>query len=94
MVESASPPITVIPIGARNELSPVSDKAVGTMPAIIAIEVMMIGCARLCPASAMAVILSTPCSISSIAKSMSRIEFFATMPSSMSRPIKTGIEIG
>ncbi len=36
----------------------------------------------------------TPLPISSIAMSTSRIEFLATMPSSISRPMNTGIEIG
>ena len=51
MVEKIRPPITVTPIGARQLASPLSDKAIGSMPATIATVVMTIGCARLWPAS-------------------------------------------
>jgi hypothetical protein len=51
MVEKMRPPITVIPIGARQLASPVRERAIGSMPATIATVVMTIGCARLCPAS-------------------------------------------
>ena len=81
------PAVTGRPIGARQLLSPDSESAVGTIPAVIATVVITIGWARLCPASMIAALLGTPWAISSIAKSMSRIEFFATMPSSMSKPI-------
>ena len=62
------------------------------MPATIAIVVITIGWARLWPASMIAVIVSTPLPISSSAKSISRIEFLATMPSSISSPMKTGMD--
>ncbi len=88
------PPITTVPIGARHAPSPLNEMAVGTIPAVIATVVMTIGWARLCPASVMAVSLSVPVFISSIAKSISRMEFFDTMPSSIRMPIITGIEIG
>ena len=55
--------------------------------------VITIGWARLWPASTIASSLGTPLPISSIAKSIRRIEFLATIPSSMSRPIITGSDI-
>ena len=93
-VDRISPPITVMPIGARQAESPDSDSAVGTMPATIATVVITIGWARLWPASTIASFLGTPFSISSSAKSMTRIEFLATMPSSINRPMNTGSESG
>ena len=93
-VDRVRPPITVQPIGARLDESPDSDSAVGTMPATIATVVMTIGCARLNPASMIAARGVTPCFISSSAKSMSRIEFLATIPSSISRPMNTGSDSG
>ena len=45
-------------------------------------------------ASTIACHLSTPAAISSIAKSISRIEFLATIPNSISTPMKTGIDSG
>ena len=88
-VEVMRPPITAIPIGARNSwmLS-----ATGNMPATIATVVMMIGRARLCPASTKASKRSLPLRISSIAKSTNKIEFLPTIPISIRKPITTGIE--
>ena len=43
MVEKMRPPITVMPIGARQLPSPVSDSAIGSMPATIATVVITIG---------------------------------------------------
>ena len=83
-----------MPIGARHAPSPDSDSAVGTMPATIATVVITIGWARLCPASMIASNFGTPFSISSSAKSMTRMEFLATIPSSISRPMNTGIDSG
>ena len=94
MVDTISPPITTIPIGARQAPSPDSDRAVGTMPAVIATVVMTIGWARLWPASIIASNLGTPFCISSIAKSIRRIEFLLTIPRSMSTPISTGMDTG
>jgi hypothetical protein len=45
------------------------------MPAVIATVVITMGWARLCPASTMASNLGLPVAISSMAKSISRIEF-------------------
>ncbi len=53
-VETMMPPITAIAIGARNEPPSPTPSADGSMPADMAIEVMMIGRARLRPASTMA----------------------------------------
>ena len=64
------------------------------MPATIATVVMMMGRARLCPASISASVRSFPARISSIAKSTSRIEFLPTIPISIKNPITTGIENG
>ena len=46
-VEKIRPPITVMPIGARQLLSPLIEIAVGNMPATMATVVMTIGWARL-----------------------------------------------
>ena len=50
IVDRISPPITTVPIGARHAPSPppnTPDRAVGTIPAVIATVVITIGCARL-----------------------------------------------
>jgi len=64
------------------------------MPAIMATVVITMGRARLCPASRMASSRGLPARISSIAKSTSKIEFFATIPISISNPMTTDIENG
>ena len=53
-VETMMPPITAIAIGARKEPPSPTPMAEGSMPADMAIDVMMIGRARLRPASTMA----------------------------------------
>ena len=93
-VEVMRPPITATAIGARNEASPWIPIATGNMPATIATVVITIGRARLWPASRSAVIRSLPARISSIAKSTSRIEFLATMPISIRKPMTTGSDNG
>ena len=69
-------------------------KADGSMPPTIAIVVMMIGRARLRPASTMASARGTPRAISSMAKSTSMMAFLVTMPISIRMPITTGRLIG
>ncbi|MCY1251195.1 hypothetical protein D9M72_649280 [compost metagenome] len=54
------PPITAIAIGARNEPPSPTPSAEGNIPADMAIEVMMIGRARLRPASIIACVRSMP----------------------------------
>src|SRR6185503_12706411 len=94
MVEKIRPPITVIPIGARQLLSPLIEIAVGSIPATIATVVITIGWARLCPASQIAAFLAMPWFIISTAKSTSRIEFLATIPNSIKIPISTNSDTG
>ncbi len=60
----------------------------------MATVVMTMGRARLWPDSRMASTRVFPARISSMAKSTSRIEFFATMPINISTPITTGSENG
>ncbi|MOA00607.1 hypothetical protein D3C78_1199790 [compost metagenome] len=86
------PPITAIAIGARNEPPSPTPSAEGNMPADMAMEVMMIGRARLRPASTMACTRSMPCRRISMAKSTSRMAFFVTMPISIRMPMRTGME--
>ncbi len=64
------------------------------MPPTIAMVVMMIGRARLRPASTMASAARHARAISSIAKSTSMIAFLVTMPISIRMPMTTGRLIG
>ena len=59
-VETKSPPMTAVAIGDRNSAPAPNAKALGTMPAIIAMLVMIMGRARFCTASIMAVERSAP----------------------------------
>ena len=93
-VEASRPPITATPIGARKLGSPDQPIAIGSMPAPIAIVVMTIGRARFEHASISASKRDMPCSCIAItAYSTSRIEFFVTMPISISMPISDGTDI-
>ncbi|MCY1303318.1 hypothetical protein D9M70_530160 [compost metagenome] len=91
-VETMMPPITAVAIGAREEPPSPTPSAEGSMPADMAIEVMMIGRARLRPASIMAIWRSMPWCIISMPKSTSRIAFLVTMPISIRMPISTGMD--
>ena len=93
-VETNKPPITAIAIGARNPPPSPRPSAAGAMPAAIAIVVMMIGRARLWPASTSACRRGVPRPISSMAKSTSMIAFLVTMPISIRMPRITGIDTG
>ena len=93
-VETRRPPMTAIAIGERNSPPAPNASALGAMPATIAIVVIMIGRARLRPASMIAVVRSTPPCIASMAKSTSMIAFLVTMPISIRMPMTTGVVIG
>ncbi|MNI00408.1 hypothetical protein D3C73_532060 [compost metagenome] len=86
------PPMTAIAMGARKEPPSPTPMADGSMPADMAIEVMMIGLARLRPASTMAWTRSSPCRFISMAKSTSRMAFLVTIPISIRMPMRTGME--
>ena len=92
MVEVISPPITAIDIGERKLGSDPIPSAIGIMPAVIAIVVMMIGRARLWQASSSASVRAFPPRRAVIAYSTSRIEFLVTIPISISKPMSDGIE--
>ena len=92
-VETIRPPMTAIAIGERNSPPAPSASALGAMPATIATVVIMIGRARFCPASTMAVVRSMPACMDSIAKSTSMIAFLVTMPISIRMPMTTGMLI-
>ena len=94
-VEVISPPSTVIPIGETKEVSLDAEPMMaGSMPAPMAIVVMMIGRARLWQASASACQRSMPCSRrATMAYSTSRMEFFVTIPISITSPISTGSDM-
>ena len=86
--------MTAMAIGARNSPPLSSASAEGNMPPTMAIVVMMIGRARLRPASTMASARLMPCAICSTAKSTSMIAFLVTMPISIRMPMTTGRLIG
>ncbi len=65
-----------------------------TIPADMAIEVITMGRARLCPASISASVRDMPARTISMAKSTSRIEFLVTRPISMSSPMNANSESG
>ena len=88
------PPITAVAIGARNDPPSPTPSADGSMPADMAIEVITMGRARLCPASIIALVRDMPCAVISMAKSTSRMAFLVTIPISIRMPIKTGIDTG
>ena len=93
-VETMIPPITAIAIGARKAPPSPTPSAEGSMPADMAMEVITMGWARLWPASTTASIRLMPRSRISMAKSIKRIAFFATIPISIRMPISTGMESG
>ncbi|MNL68809.1 hypothetical protein D3C87_1935880 [compost metagenome] len=59
-VDVINPPMTAIAIGARKAASAPTPTAAGTMPATMAIVVMMIGRARVVPAASRAARRSAP----------------------------------
>ena len=93
MVDSKSPPITAIAMGARNSPpSPVAS-AEGIIPALMAMVVMTMGRARLWTASRIASRLTTPRSIADSANSTSMMEFLVTIPISIRKPMTTAMLI-
>ena len=92
MVDAIKPPITAVAIGERNSPPSPMPKADGNMPAPMASVVMIMGLARLWPASTIASTRSMPCFTRSTAKSTSMMPFLATMPISINMPMTTGIE--
>ena len=86
------PPITAVAIGARKAPPSPTPNAEGSMPADMAIEVMTMGWARLCPASITAAMRSSPRARISMMKSIKRIAFLVTIPISIRMPIRTGID--
>ena len=93
-VETRSSPIIAIAIGDRNSPPAPNAKALGAMPATIAIVVIVMGRARFRPASMIAVVRSAPPCIASTAKSTSMIAFLVTISISMRMPMTTGVVIG
>ena len=92
-VDVRRPPITDMPIGARNSALAPMPSATGSIPAVMATVVMMIGRARLRAAMTKASWRLRPrLSREMIAYSTSRIEFFAAMPINMMRPINDVID--
>ena len=89
-----SPPITATAIGERKlESDAPQPKAMGTMPAPMAMVVMTMGRARLLQASTMASSRDMPCTRwASMAYSTKRMEFLVAMPMSMIKPINEGME--
>jgi len=80
-------------IGWRKLGSTPRPSALGSMPAPIAMVVMMIGRARLWQASSKASRRLSPfVRRATMAYSTSRIEFLVTMPISINKPITDGIE--
>ena len=75
-VETRRPPMMAIAMGDRNSPPAPKAKALGAMPATIAIVVIVMGRARFRPASMIAVVRSTPPCIASTAKSTSMIAFW------------------
>jgi hypothetical protein len=91
-VDTMMPPITAVAIGARNDPPSPTPSAEGSMPADIAMEVITMGRARLCPASITGLKRSIPCARISMAKSIKRMAFLVTIPISIRMPISTGID--
>jgi len=88
-VDTTKPPITATPIGARKLGSPAQPSAIGAMPAVIAIVVITMGRARFEHESINESKRDMPWSrCAMIAYSTIKMEFFDTMPMSISRPIK------
>ena len=87
MVDVMRPPITARDIGARKPPPSPSASALGSMPAIIASVVIMIGRSRTWPASTSARNRSVPSRRRSFALSMRRIAFFTTRPKRRITPI-------
>src|SRR5665213_1799463 len=87
-VDVITPPITARPSGARKSAPSPCPIATGSMPAMSASVVMMIGRSRMRPASISASRRDIPFSRAHFAKSMSRIAFLATMPISSITPMR------
>ena len=88
------PPITAIDMGERKLGSAKPQpRAKGSMPAPMAMVVMMMGRARLWQASIKASHLPMPMSRwATMAYSTNKMEFLVAMPISMINPIKDGME--
>ena len=80
MVEEIMPPIMAIPIATLGLDASLRPIAIGIVPAIRAIDVMMIGLNLVRPALISAVLRSIPLAIAWLAKSTRRIEFLPETP--------------
>ena len=86
-VENSMPPTTATPSGARASPPAPNPSAIGRIPAMVESAVMSTGRKRVCAACVTASSTSSPCARSRFANSTIRIEFFATSPTSITRPI-------